>query len=251
MPRLFHFMGCAVLFTLFCGAVPAHAGTAGEIKNLTVIDHFFVTRLSNGQRYSQIQDATHSKFLILKFSGDVPHDNFRLFVTDFILKYQNNGQEDRNRCHGIATSSSSSADDLDDFFLGSFAYVDLSAGHHYFGIACEIEQNITEVQVLPAGGAAVSRTIGSDHGLSVYLTTNQGAPALDRYIPLVRNAGLGVHTSTQLVANVTGVTIRYVPAAETAARDLSQRIGATLNVTPTLQTMDLDSDHDIVIWVGH
>lgn len=242
---------CAVVLAALMAAAPAWAGVAGEIKNLTVIDHFFTTRLSGGANYLETKDASQSRFVILKFSGDIPYDNFRLYITDFSLKYLNNGKEDRNLCYAIASAPNGGPDDLDDFTIGTTSSITLSAGHHYFGIVCAIEQNITEVEVLRAGGPAVTRAIGSDHGLSVYLTTNLGAPALDRYLPVVRNAGMTVHTSTELVKDTTGVTIRYTAAAETAARELSQRIIASLNVTPTLQAMDLDSDHDIVIWIGH
>lgn len=251
MLRFVQLTGCALLVAAFCAAVPAHASVPGEIKNLTVIDHFYTTRLSNGTRVSQTQDPTQSRLLILKFSGDIPYDNFKLFVTDFILKYQNNGQEDRNQCYAIASSSNGNSDDLDNFGLGNFASITLPAGHRFFGIACGIEQTITDVQILPAGGAPVPCSIGSDHGLSVYVTTNLGSAALDRYVQLVRSAGLTVHTSTELVSDTKGVTIRYTPAAETAARELSQRISTALNITPNLQSMDLASDHDIVIWVGH
>lgn len=251
MRCLWKLTSCVFVLTVVCSAVPAHASLPGEIRNLTVVDHFFTTRLSSGERYSQTQDPTQSRLLLLKFSGDIPYDNFKLFVTDFTLKYQNNGQEDRNQCYAIATSSNGSPDDFDDFGIGNFASVTLSAGHHYFGIACGIEQNITEVQILPAGGTAIVRAIGANHGLSVYVTTNQGSSVMGRYVQLVQDAGLTVHGSTELVKDVTGVTIRYTPAGETAARELSQRISSALNVTPTIQAMDLASDHDIVIWIGH
>lgn len=241
------------LISLLLAMVPGRAFgiSAGEIRDLKVVSHHFSTEVSSGTRLARINDPAKSRYLILKLRGVVAADDAKVFNTDFVLKYEHrDGSEDRARCTGIGNSKTDEHGLFGRFAVGNYAWIKLKKGKQYFGISCAIEPDVKTVEIMRFGGAPLTYTIGSSRAFSVFLTTNRGVDEVGELVEAVKSGGYDVATSDGLVKNERGITIHYGKYAETAAREISQRLMIKLKKAPVVKEKKLVSSYDVVIWIG-
>lgn|GEM_PF-2279184 len=101
------------------------------------------------------------------------------------------------------------------------------------------------------GVAPIRHTVGGDRPYSVYLTTNQGCEAIAPVKAAIRAGGYQfTHMSDKLSNKTKGIVIHHSAKAETQGREISQMIMTQMGVVPTVKTVKLVSDYDVVVWIG-
>ena len=82
-----------------------------------------------------------AKGVVLTIKAKIPED-MQLWCVDFVLAYHHGGREDRGRCRGIATVTSS-PDDEGQWVVGDvYAKVKARAGVRYFKILFPLENDV-------------------------------------------------------------------------------------------------------------
>lgn len=233
----------------------ANAMIAGELKNLTVVNSFFTTYVT-GQANAQgvptrgVRDANSSRYLVLIMQANGPTSKDIVFAKDFVLKYKVQTGETRASCLGIAPADSNFTPEtffLSEIFNEPGVYIQGSPSN--FALLFSVESEVSEVALYRAGtGINITHQIGGQRKYSVYLSSNNGK--LDQIKEITAGSGCQIMSSDQLDKQTSGLTIFYAPLAESAARDISQRLMAKLDVDPQLKEMQVITSFDIVVWIG-
>ncbi|HEC28110.1 MAG TPA: hypothetical protein ENI65_00785 [Gammaproteobacteria bacterium] len=232
---------------------PAMAIKAGELKNLKILSHHFATSVTSRKRRIFVKKPSKSRYLILKMSARVEGDDSKVFVPDFVLSYRHpNGKEDRSGCSAICRAKSSAPGERGTCTVSKSGWIKIGRNNTYLIASFVVENDVDEVELHRLGGGEPVRyRIGSEHKYSVYIATNRSAAILPEIEAAIDAGGYQVvRTSGKLNKKLKGITIHYGKKMETQAREISQRLMTQLGEIPTVKKMRLQSDKDIVIWIG-
>jgi len=242
-----------ISLSLLIMAEPVQALTVDNLKDIKIVGHYFTTRISNGRRTITVKNPSISRFMVLILTATLEGNGGKMFSNDFTLKYfHGNGKEDRAKNETIALTNPDFPYLLRNIGLGDVTWNDFDKGQINFGLVFMVEPDVREVELYRIGSPdKIAYTIGDDRSYSVYITTNNDSGELAQVRDVIVNGGYHVTGATNLlVKSEKGITIHYADKAETAAREISQRLMTTLNKTPKLEKIKLIGTHDIVVWLG-
>jgi hypothetical protein len=248
------------LGTIISGLAIPTASAAGpavaDLQDLKIIGHYFTTGISNDARYVSTKDPSKGRSLVLVLSATSPKNPGKVFDSDFTLRYfHTDGNEDRAKCDAIARADEADAARMFAFArfnIGEAAWVKLDSGPTRFGVAFYVEPDVEIIDIHRIGSAELlTYRIGTERLISVAIYTNIDDKALARAKDVIQKGGYNVvNTSDSLAKDSTGITIHYREAAETQAREISQRLTAEFGTTTTVKLLELVSAVDIVVWIG-
>lgn len=228
----------------------ASAMTAGELKNLKVLKHYFSTGIITSNREIWTNDPEKGRYLILTFSADSPTATW-IFSSDFVLSYTRNGDEDRALCAAIGIAEKENAQSMF-FHIGVLPSVRASQGKIYFALAFLVESGVDSVTVQRINGSSVTYRIGRERPYSVFIATNTGSRQLLSGVEdTIKSGGYEVvDVSDELNNGVSETIIHYNEQSEREAREISQRLMVKFGLVPALKKTNIASAFDIVVWLG-
>lgn len=244
-----------ILLTSFL-AMPyqAHAIVAGDLKDLSIVTHYFSTEIRGYPGSRSIKDASLGRYIVLIISTDAPTGKQQIFCHDFSLEYNYNGQENRASCLGVAPV------DEDEIKTGTFI---MSSGNNepftevygpkaHFGLFFYLESGVSKITLYRLGSNnATHLNIGTSRPYSVFLATNSMSPNnMKKIEEALKEGGYFVQSSRKLNSSTLGLIIIHSNKTETIAREISQRIMTRFGNVPEVRDTDLISDFDIIIWIG-
>jgi len=234
---------------LFLFGERALAVSAGDLKGMKIVGHYFTTRIANDKR--ALQTPSHLRLLVLKLAVVSSADDSKTFLDDFVLQYSHTGgKEDRARSAAICQATTPKPSEEAGCVTGEGAWILLDKTSSYLSLAFPIEGDVGEISLGRVGAQPVPYTIGPDRQYSVHIATNQEPDLAQRFADVISSGGYQVMDVADLKGDVSGVVIYYAESAETQAREISQRIMTELKVTPAIKKMGLISNVDIVVWIG-
>lgn len=239
------------LLVAMCGQ-SAVALSAGDLQGLQVVGHHFSTRVSDGRRVSRVKNPLENRYLIVKLALAPPSSRSPVFLTDFVLQYvRSDGKHARSPCRELCRANTATLGEKSRCMMGTANALIFDKTQKYMTLAFLLANNVREVNIARTGAAPISYTVGVDRPYSVYLTTNQGRDAIAPAQAAIRAGGYQVtNVSDKLSSKSKGIVIHHSTKAEPQAREISQRIMTEMGVVPTVKTVKLISDHDIVVWIG-
>lgn len=245
-------MMTGTLIALVCCGQVVLAQDAARLRDIRIEKHHFTTEVRGLPRTFGVKDPGKGRWMVLTVSAAADGE-VKLFSHDFVLRYRHrNGSEDRASCDGIAECDADEPTKINYFVTGSEPRITLSGPRVYFGLTACVEGDVQEVELCRAGtDASVRYRVGTDRSYSVFLTINTGEnDGLSDVSGALTSAGYNVLTSTGLKKGTRGATIYYAPKAETAAREVSQRLMSQFDIVAAVKEHGFMSDHDIVVWLG-
>lgn len=248
-------LALACLGLLFCNActgTPMQAATASELDGLTVVGHYFSTKVNNGRRYLGVKDPKKMRMVILKLRASVAEKSSVIFATDFVVAYRHrNGLEDRANCAAIAKAPQEGLK-TDNFLIGPTARLSIAQGSQYFAVLFAIEPDVEAVDLYRLGDAVpLHYKLGSERPYSVYISTRADPSVESKICVGVKKGGYQITgVSHKLSTTQSGFSVHYKEMAETEARDIAARLTLQLGEAPKLVKEDVVTPYDIVIWFG-
>ncbi len=245
-------IGISILMFL-CLVKLLPALTVEKLKDLSIVNYHFTTRISNGRRIIYTKNPSSGRYVVMKLAATLEKNEGKIFTNDFVLKYfHSNGKEDRSQCEAIAIAETPELGDFSSFAIGSNgAWAKMNKGKIYFGVVFFIEPDVELVELYPIGRKPLTYRIGSDRLCSIHISTNRDSNLLLKAEKVIREGGYHiVGLSKKLAKDITGTTIHYADKTEAQAREISQRIMTELGIVPTLKKMRLITEVDIVVWFG-
>jgi len=229
----------------------AEAITAGELKNVEVVSHYFTTSIITDNRMQILtKDTSSGRYLVMKLSAISPSETI-LFADDFALAYSRGSKsEERADCDAIGIIDV--ANDAKSLYAGNSPRIIVGQGKVNFMLVFWIEPDVNEVIVHRVNGSGVKYNIGTDRPYSVYITTNTGSDnVISEAVKIIKDGDYDVvSASNGLIKDEDDIIIHYNEKAESAAREISQRLMTKFNFIPKLEKMKLITEFDIVIWLG-
>jgi hypothetical protein len=232
------------------------APVTAEFQDLKILGHYFTTGVSGSNRSVAVKDATKARYLVMVISATLPKGEGRLYNTDFTLRYLHpDGSEDRANCDVIARTKSidpAAMFRFQTFAVGETAGIKVDAGQLMVGLGFYVEPDVESVDLYRLGVAEpLTYRIGTDRSYSVVIFTNVDTATLTRAKEVIQKGGYNVVVlADDLASEEKGITIHYREAAESQAREISQRLTAEFGTPTTVKKIELISGADIVVWLG-
>lgn len=246
-------LSAAMVFVAGAARDAAAPPPAGElVRDMKIDGHFFsVEARGTGGNVYRTKNPADLRLVVLKLSGNVESTG-TLFGPDFTLAYKRgDGKEDRANIRAVASCRGGALDNLNNVVVGEYANIALERGPVAFAVIFFVESDVESVQLRPWGAAPISYTFGRERPTNVFITTNADAASLDKARAAIASGGYTITgASDGLNKDEVGITIHYADAAETQAREISQRLMLALGRTPTVRKSTLIGLSDVVVWIG-
>lgn len=232
------------------------APVTAEFQDVKILGHYFTTGLSGPNRSVSVKDTAKARYLVMVISATLPKGEGRLYNTDFTLRYFHpDGSEDRANCDATARTKTTEPDmkfRFQTFAIGETAGIKIDATQLMVGLGFYVEPDVESVDLYRLGVAEpMTYRIGTDRSYSVVIFTNVDTATLKRAKEVIQKGGYNVVVlSDDLTSEEKGITIHYREAAESQAREISQRLTAEFGTTTTVKKMELISGADVVVWLG-
>lgn len=248
---------CTIMFLIFAlQMAQAQVLLSREIQNVQVLGSYFTSAISNSDNTASVNDPTKGRYLMLVLTGSLTKHGGKFFTSDFMLQYaHDDNSEDRSRCSALAVCQPTADKTLigdQEFAIGDYAWAKADLGSQQMTLAFYLEPDVKVVDLYMAGVSdPIIYRVGSDRTVSVYVASNVDDATTSQAEAVLEQGGYNViEVSHGLNSGQSGISIHYREAMESQAREISQRLMTAFNKTPTLLTMDVLSEVDIVVWIG-
>lgn len=233
-------------------ATSVHAMSAGNIENLQIVGHHFTTRFASKKQQLTQREPAKARYLVLKFQGEIPR-NGEIFCADFILKFEQQGDEDRSQCRGVGLFPN---DDYEVGFsesaVGRYSHFKRNAGKVIFALVFSIGDQVSSIEVLRPGAAPLLYNIGRERAYRIVLLNNDTSSRSKSAEDALTKGGYNIRNGKLADKERSGVTIRYSKGLDGIAREISSRLMLTLNELPELvEAQWSNSAVDVLVWIGH
>ncbi len=211
-------------------APDAESFVAGELQYVRIIGHHFSTQVTGvmpGQTVTKdVDDISSSRFLFLFVQVTNPSEKETgVFAHDFLLQYIENNENDRARCLGLGK-----VEDINWPVPGAYrmeGFVELVGRRPFnLGLVFMIGNGVDVINLYRAGNAnPLPYNLGSSRPYSILLINNQETTNAQQVVRCAEASGCIVAAyAARLDRDERGITIRFTPKAEEAAREISSRL---------------------------
>lgn len=242
---------CVCLSLMACSG---WAMSAGDLQNLTVLQHRFAARVDSSKRAIQVKDVTKGRYLILRLRAEKGDGDDQISAHDFSLSYTHpaDGQQDRAAIKGIGLASSHDDMGIEEFDLGDDPSVIVKGSDVEIGLVAYIEPDVTDVAICRTGADPLPHQIGAERPFSVWVTSNSDPDRAAKVADDLRAGGYHVDTSDGLTKDATGVRVIYAKGRETEGRALAARLANLLGADPAVVEREdsMMAEYDILVWLG-
>ncbi|MFH1320147.1 MAG: hypothetical protein ABII90_05765 [Bacteroidota bacterium] len=258
MKRMMISICLATILIIFCFSSNAQSMIAGELKDVRIQSHYFTTQV-NGKiseeegRARSTNNPSNARYLILIIKAKVPDKIDTIAAREFTLfSRSSDNKEQRSTCMGI-TGARPDGSVLGNFYLTDIFNepgVIIKGPDITFALLFFVDNYTSSYTLYRTGTSeSVSFNVESRKFSVLIGTTSFPQNEVMEIRKAIENSGCSVFSANDLT-NAEGITIIYMPHAETAAREISQRLGTKLNTITKLKETDLFSSYDIVILIG-
>lgn len=246
------------IFVIFLFSGQAWAFRAGDLLDMEIIGHHFTSQITGKNIDDEVlriwvKNPSNFRYLVLKIKARKKKDDFILWGSNFVLSFIYQKKYCVHKlCKGISFGDENGKMRAFKLDKEMFIRVRDSEKYLYFGLAFFVPNSVNEIKLERVGtGQSVPYFLPDERPYSVYVVTNSNSrKMMDELRGLLESGGYQVTSSHSLVEGEKGITIMYVPKADNAAREISQRIMTRYRKISNCKEMSLIAEYDIVVWVG-